>query len=118
VDLWQGVFEVIDLQTTKPYCPACTAGRFDYADELGAERSAVLCGRGAVQVRPRRPGPVDLDALARRLSTAGAVLANEHLVRFVEGETEIVVFRDGRAIIKGVADTAQARTLYARYVGS
>ena len=28
------------------------------------------------------------------------------------------VFADGRAIVKGVSDTAQARALYAQYVGS
>jgi hypothetical protein len=29
-----------------------------------------------------------------------------------------VVFRDGRAIVKGVKDAAEARSLYARYVGN
>jgi len=27
------------------------------------------------------------------------------------------VFEDGRALVKGVADEARARSLYARYVG-
>jgi len=44
--------------------------------------------------------------------------ANEHLVRFVVPEAELVVFRDGRAIVKHVRDTAQARSLYAKYVGA
>ena len=29
----------------------------------------------------------------------------------------MVVFKDGRAIVKNVRDVAQARSLYARYVG-
>jgi adenylyltransferase/sulfurtransferase len=118
VDLWQGLFEVVDLRQTQPACPACTAGRFDYADDLASERSTVLCGRGAVQVRPKRAGPIDLEALAERLRASGEVTANEHLVRFVVGETEVVVFGDGRAIVKGVASPAQARTVYAQFVGS
>jgi hypothetical protein len=34
------------------------------------------------------------------------------------GEAEMVVFGDGRAIVRGVSDPAQARSLYAKYVGS
>ncbi len=55
--------------------------------------------------------------LAGRLGVAGTVTANEHLLRFTSDEAELVVFRDGRAIIRGVADRARARALYARFVG-
>jgi len=30
----------------------------------------------------------------------------------------MAVFADGRAIVKGVADAARARALYAQYIGS
>jgi adenylyltransferase/sulfurtransferase len=119
VDLWQSQFEVMDLRGRAPWCPACTAGRFDYAVPGEAGASAVLCGRDAVQVRPGRDARVDLTALAGRLGAAADVrAANEHLVRFVVPEGELVVFRDGRAIVKNVRDTAQARSLYAKYVGA
>jgi molybdopterin/thiamine biosynthesis adenylyltransferase len=118
VDLWQGLFEVMDLRGRAPWCPACTQGRYDYAVPGAAGASAVLCGRDAVQVRAPRGTRVDLPALAARLSAAGAVTANEHLVRFVGSDGELVVFADGRAIVKGVRDAAQARGLYAKYVGS
>ncbi|HUG54612.1 MAG TPA: ThiF family adenylyltransferase [Vicinamibacteria bacterium] len=119
VDLWAGQFEVMDLRGRAPWCPACTAGRFDYAVPGPAGASAVLCGRDAVQVRPGRDAQVDLTALAGRLGAAAEVrAANEHLVRFVVPEAELVVFRDGRAIVKNVRDTAHARSLYAKYVGA
>ena len=119
VDLWQAQFEVMDLRGRAPWCPACTAGQFDYAVPGEAGASAVLCGRDAVQVRPGRDARVDLAALAGRLGAAADVrAANEHLVRFVVPEAELVVFRDGRAIVKHVRDTAQARSLYAKYVGA
>ncbi|HRR57379.1 MAG TPA: NAD(P)H-binding protein, partial [Acidobacteriota bacterium] len=38
--------------------------------------------------------------------------------RFQVGELEVTVFRDGRAIIKGTDDLAQARSIYSRYVGT
>ena len=49
---------------------------------------------------------------------AGEVTANEHLVRFRAPGAELVVFKDGRAIVKNAKDAAQARSLYARYVGA
>jgi adenylyltransferase/sulfurtransferase len=118
VDLWQGLFEVMDLRGRAPSCPSCTEGRFDYASRKGSEPSTVLCGRDAVQVRPARSEKLDLPALAGRLAAVGDVAANEYLVRFSTGDAQIVVFRDGRAIVKGVTDPAQARSLYAKYVGS
>jgi adenylyltransferase/sulfurtransferase len=117
VDLWQGTFEVMDLRGQRPSCPACTQDRYDYADAAGAG-SAVLCGRDAVQVRPPAGTHVDLPSLAGRLAAVGDVAANEYLVRFRGDEGELVVFEDGRAIVKGVQDVAQARSVYARYVGS
>lgn len=119
VDLWTGQFDVLDLRGRAPWCPACTAGQFDYAVAGPAGGSAVLCGRDAVQVRPGPHAHVDLGALAERLGASAEVRAvNEHLVRFVVPEAELVVFRDGRAIVKNVRDTAQARSLYAKYVGA
>jgi len=118
VDLWQGVFEVVDLTRQAPSCPACTQGRFDYAALETAGTSTVLCGRDAVQVRPSRGARIDLPALAGRLEGVGEVTANEYLVRFSIGDAQMVVFGDGRAIVKGVKDPARARTLYAKYVGS
>ena len=117
VDVWQGTFEVMDLRGQAPWCPACTSGRYEYAD-AGAAPSAVLCGRDAVQIRAPRNGAVDLQALAQRLAGVGDVSANEHLLRFSTAGAELVVFRDGRAIVKNVRDVAQARSLYAKYVGT
>jgi adenylyltransferase/sulfurtransferase len=40
------------------------------------------------------------------------------MLRFHSGDTEIVLFPDGRAIIKGTADEGVARALYSRYIGA
>ena len=117
IDVWQGTFEVMDLRAQKPWCPACTTGTYEYADGEAAP-TAALCGRDAVQIRAPRGGAIDLAALARRLAGVSTVSANEHLLRFRAEDADIVVFRDGRAIVKNVRDVAQARSLYARYVGA
>jgi adenylyltransferase/sulfurtransferase len=117
VDLWQGQFELMDLRGRAPWCPACTEGRFDHAAGMGAP-SAVLCGRDAVQLRAADGVRVDLPALAARLRGVADVRSNEYLVRFTADGKELVVFADGRAIVKGVSDISQARTFYAKYVGA
>ena len=117
VDLWRGVFEVMDLTSRAPWCPTCTEGRYDYA-EGEREASASLCGRDAVQVRAPRGTHIDLRALATRLAAVGEVTENPYLLRLRSPEAELVVFADGRAIVKGVEDTAAARSVYAKYVGS
>lgn len=115
IDLWQGTFELMDLRGRAPWCPACTEGRYDY---LGTAAAATLCGRDAVQVRPDVRTKLDLPALAERLARLGSVRSNEYLVRFTAPEAELVVFEDGRAIVKGVDEPSRARSLYAKYVGS
>jgi adenylyltransferase/sulfurtransferase len=116
IDLWAGTFDVLDLSERAPSCPACTRARYDYLDE-SAVPAASLCGRDAVQVRAPRGARVDLADLERRLTGLGQVRANAHLLRFSAPEAELVVFADGRALVKGVQSPAQARSLYARYVG-
>ena len=106
----------MDLGGRAPSCPACTAGRFDYASAPSS--SAELCGRDAVQLRAQPGTRVDLPALAARLRAAGTVVANDYLVRFQANGAVLVVFGDGRAIVKGVSDATQARSVYAKYVGS
>jgi adenylyltransferase/sulfurtransferase len=117
VDLWSGLFSLMELSGQKPSCPACVDGRFDYATP-SAGAPAVLCGRDAVQVRPARPTELDLGLLASRLAPLGRVRCNDHLLRFDGDGAELAVFRDGRAIVKGVKDAAEARSVYARLVGA
>ncbi len=93
--------------------------------------TAVLCGRNSVQLQPDAAGNVDdnsatplstprvsFDALAEKLSPVGSVTRNRFLLRCTIGEHTITLFPDGRAIIGGTADIAQARSLYAKYIGS
>jgi len=118
IDLWHNAFDVLDSGDPLPDCPACGRGTFEFLDRVGLIEATTLCGRTAVQVRPRRAGPVSLSALAGRLEgVATLVAANEYLVCFRAEDCEITLFGDGRAIVKGTDDPTRARALYARYVG-
>jgi molybdopterin/thiamine biosynthesis adenylyltransferase len=115
IDVWAGSLELAKLDGRAPWCPSCTAARYDYAD-AAAPPAAVLCGRDAVQLRGS--GRLDLAQLAARLRGAGEVLVNEHLLRFRAPEAELVLFGDGRVLVKGTHDPARARSLCARFVGN
>jgi molybdopterin-synthase adenylyltransferase len=76
-----------------------------------------MCGRNSVQIHERQR-PIDFDDMTRRLAPHGTVKHTEFLLKFWRDPYELTLFPDGRAIIKGTTDTAIARSLYARYVGS
>ena len=118
LDAWYNSVQRTPLGGPVADCPTCRQRRFEFLDAPAGTRATTLCGRDAVQVRPTTAGELRLDALADRLATVGQVRRNPHLVRLVVDDHELTIFRDGRAIIKGTADPALARSLYARYVGT
>jgi len=118
-DVWRNEWRRISVGAPAPDCSACGLRRFETLEAEAGDLTTVLCGRDAVQVSPRRgAAALDLEALAARLSAAGEVRANAHLVRLSAGGYELTVFRDARAIIRGTDDASVARSVYARYVGS
>lgn len=117
-DLWRNEHRRIGLSVPDPECPTCGLGQYTTLDAENAAQPAMLCGRDAVQISAQAGTQLDLSALAERLRPLGEVKVNEYLVRFSAGEYELTIFRDARAIIKGVDDIALARSLYARYVGA
>jgi len=117
-DVWRNEWRRVRLGEPAPACPACALGRFDSLEAEAGELTTVLCGRDAVQVSPRNSGPIDLEALAARLKSAGEVKLNPYLVRLRAGGYELTVFADARAIVRGTDDAKLARSLYARYVGN
>jgi molybdopterin-synthase adenylyltransferase len=96
-------------------CRACSG---DFVHLAGEGRPHItLCGRNSVQIHERQR-PVDFAELSTRLQPHGNVRHNEFVLKFWREPYEMTLFPDGRAIIKGTTDTAIARSLYARYVGS
>ena len=115
-DLWSGERAELAAAAPDPGCSVC--GRREFRYLAGAARPHItLCGRNSVQIH-EHDRPLDLAALERRLAPLGAVRANSLLLRFQYGAHTLTVFPDGRAVIQGTTDVAQARALYARFVGS
>jgi adenylyltransferase/sulfurtransferase len=116
VDVWSGEIRQINAPARDPECPCCARREFVYLD--GSRRAPIsLCGRNAVQIH-ERARPVDLAELARRLGTIAPVRSNQFALRADLEPYELMVFPDGRAIVRGTTDVGLARSLYARYVGA
>ena len=116
VDGWRPGIDRIHVARRKD-CPACVAGEREYVGAKRAQVLASLCGSDTISLDPLHRGPIDLDGLAARLGTLGtARRAGGVLVADIEGR-RLTVFPDGRALIRGVKDEAEARTVYAKYVG-
>ena len=118
LDVWRGRVDAFRPARAREDCPACGRHEFSYLIGEKGGQAVTLCGRNAVQVRPSKSQTMELDAVAERLRGLGEVKVNEHLLRVKLAAHEIVLFKDGRAIVHGTEDPAEARSLYARYVGT
>jgi molybdopterin-synthase adenylyltransferase len=117
VDVWEKQYRVISLEKAKrPECATCGLHSFPALHSEKASHMA-LCGRDAVQIKPEREVSVDLDSVQRRWEKGDRIYRNPFLLKMILPENEIILFPDGRAIIKGTIDFSRARTLYAKYVG-
>ncbi len=115
-DVWTNDYASVKTDKPRADCRACQ--QRDFIHLAGEGRPHIsLCGRNSVQIHERQR-PIDFADMTRRLSPHGTVRHTEFLLKFWRDPYELTLFPDGRAIIKGTSDTAVARSLYARYVGS
>jgi molybdopterin/thiamine biosynthesis adenylyltransferase len=115
-DVWSN--ERAELTAAHPRTGCRTCGTREFVHLAGEGRPHItLCGRNSVQIHEQQR-PVDFPELSGRLQPHGLVRHNEFVLKFWREPFEMTIFPDGRAIIKGTTDTAVARSLYARYIGS
>jgi molybdopterin-synthase adenylyltransferase len=115
-DVWSN--EQAEIAAAKPRASCRACGERDFVHLAGEGRPHItMCGRNSVQIH-ERARPIDFAEMQRRLEAHGVVRHNEFVLKFWREPYEMTLFPDGRAIIKGTAEAAVARSLYARYVGS
>jgi molybdopterin/thiamine biosynthesis adenylyltransferase len=115
-DVWSNQRAEVAADKPRPGCRVCD--QRDFIHLAGEGRPHItLCGRNSVQIHERQR-PIDLAEMSERLKPHGAVRRNDFVLKFWREPYEMTLFPDGRAIIKGTTDTALARSLYARYIGS
>ncbi len=119
VDLWRNELRSIGVGRIRGEtgCRACGERDFPWLDGRRGVAAISLCGRYAVQLAAAGSGGVSLAELAAKLRTVGRVTANDFLLRLEVDKYRVTVFADGRTIVGGTADPAEARVVHARYVG-
>ncbi|WP_211747954.1 ThiF family adenylyltransferase [Paenibacillus sp. Marseille-Q4541] len=120
-DMWRNEYTSIGVDLARnPNCLSCGADRtYPFLNAANNDRSEVLCGRDTVQIRPARKKEWDLELTAKRLRglNQGKVEHNPFLISFQLDTHRMVIFKDGRVLIHGTKDKAEAKTLYHRYFG-
>jgi molybdopterin-synthase adenylyltransferase len=138
LDLWLNEVRRFDVSAArnrqanfKSACRCCGERQFEFLEGRAASAGAAvsLCGRNAVQINaPESETQIDLTALETRLAPHGSFTRTAHLLRgrFTHergdqpenGPIELMLFPNGRAIIRGTGRIEHARSIYARYIGA
>ncbi|MCL1989481.1 MAG: MoeB/ThiF family adenylyltransferase [Defluviitaleaceae bacterium] len=119
-DLWENQQSAIDVTDLKEAtCLSCgTEPTYPYLTFASQTKTAVLCGRNAVQIRPGSTIQLNLSQLMATWSTQGlTVKMNPFLLQLESDDLRMVLFKDGRAMIHGTNDRAVAKKFYYRYLG-
>jgi len=98
-------------------CICCVKGEYDFLDAKSRDVVVALCGRGACSVTPPKGSEVSFEELGRRLEKVGKTKVGKTTLSLSVDGYEIILFRDGRALVKGTDDKAKAKSLYSQYIG-
>jgi adenylyltransferase/sulfurtransferase len=116
VDVWQGVFDRFK-PSFRQDCPACQ-GNYEFLQRQFGVRTTVLCGQNSVQVMDPKVEQLSLPELAIQLKASGQVHYDENTLNLKANGHEIVLFPDGRLVLKNSLDESLARELYIKYLGA
>jgi sulfur carrier protein ThiS adenylyltransferase len=119
-DLWENKYAAINVdKVKKESCLSCGSNpTYPYLTFSNQTKTAILCGRNTVQIRPSKPTDRNLESLANTLSKQGGKIShNPYLLSFLIGNHRLVIFKDGRVLVHGTKDIAEAKVLYQRYLG-
>ncbi|MEM6562679.1 MAG: ThiF family adenylyltransferase [Planctomycetota bacterium] len=116
-DLWTGHARCTDAaELRRDDCVCCGQRRFEFLERDPSD-TVGLCGRNTMQVRPAT-ARVDLDQLAVRWANLGDVERTPRLLRLDADGKRVALFPDGRMLVTPARDEADARSVYAKLVGT
>lgn len=116
IDVWTGTFNNMTVKARED-CPACL-GEYEFLKGKTGLGIARLCGQNAVQVLNTNIKHLSFDELRERLKPLGKVTGNDFMLNFSVDSNDMVVFPDGRVIVKNTYDESVAKGLYAKYIGA
>jgi molybdopterin-synthase adenylyltransferase len=117
LDIWRSALTGATV-SREPECVCCGQRRFQFLSRERGSAALVLCGRDSVHVTPEPKTKPNFADLRERLAPLGEVTTSGLVLEFTRGERRLVVFADGRVLVMGTSDPAEARSLVAKYIGS
>lgn len=119
IDLELGEWSSLAIRR-RPDCPCCGRRQFsflqpDTASHHSPDSSQWLCGGDSVLLRDDALNPSGFDTLRDRARSLGMTVGPEApgWMRIRQGERSLMVFADGRVLIRGATDLSQAQTWWA-----
>jgi adenylyltransferase/sulfurtransferase len=116
-DFWRNERQFLKPPATR--CRFCSGKITEFLNARWTMMASRLCGLEGVQIRVNPPGELDLEALLPRLAlrTGKAWKLSPLALSGREGDLQIMLFRDGRALLHGDITPERARSWYTEVVG-
>ncbi|KAA0762069.1 thiazole biosynthesis adenylyltransferase ThiF [Bacillus sp. SH5-2] len=119
-DVWKNEYSCMNVQKLRKHnCPSCGENAlYPYLNKENTSKTAVLCGRNTVQIRPPYKEEMNFERYKELLNDRVKDLnVNPYLLSFSVEEKRLVAFKDGRVLVHGTKDISEAKTIYHRYFG-
>ena len=119
-DLWKNMHKEINVnKVRRKTCPTCGESPvYPYLSHENLTKTSVLCGRNTVQIRPAQARKVDLSELEQTFAGQGyPVKRNPYMVTIHFPAHRLAVFYDGRMLVHGTNDQAEAKKYYTQLFG-
>lgn len=117
LDVWKCTHNHFRIKP-RDNCPTCS-GRYEFLDRRFKVKATSLCGQSrAVQVIDTDVKTVAFNRLEKQLKSkdVSQISHNDFMLTFNTRNHEVIIFPDGRAIIKNTTDKSEAIGLYKKYV--
>jgi hypothetical protein len=114
-DLWKNISQSINVKgAKKDDCLSCGNTRlYPYISSENQTKTAVLCGRNTVQIRPAKSHEFNFDQVKSRMATLfDNFTENEFLASAFVDDKKVVVFKDGRVLVHDTKDESKAMTIH------
>ncbi|PEJ08746.1 thiazole biosynthesis adenylyltransferase ThiF [Bacillus wiedmannii] len=119
-DVWKNEYSCMNVEKLRKHnCPSCGENAiYPYLNKENTSKTAVLCGRNTVQIRPPHKEEMDFERYKGLLNDrVNDLNVNPYLLSFSVEEKRLVAFKDGRVLVHGTKDISEAKTIYHRYFG-
>ncbi|MBG9515402.1 thiamine biosynthesis protein MoeB [Bacillus thuringiensis] len=119
-DMWKNEYLCMNVQKLRQHnCSSCGENAlYPYLNKENTSKTAVLCGRNTVQIRPPHKEEMNFEQYKELLEgRVNDLNVNPYLLSFSVEDKRLVAFKDGRVLVHGTKDISEAKTIYHRYFG-